>query len=209
MIYGIDIRKPNSSLQVPFLDYVADHNDEKSLDYFANYFNDSTADDNNLMLFNTAGTYQDIGNYQKAEVYFKKSIEEAKRQNDTIGIWRNGRDLAKMYLHRFKNKQLAWNSLIDLFNQTKINALQYEIGKLSIEQNYKVEKGILFLINFEANQQPSLPDSFYNKSDTYFLIAKAYFIKKNKSLAIAYLQKALNENPNNKEALQWKKVVQL
>ncbi len=117
--------------------------------------------------------------------------------------------LAKLYLRRFKDKELAWKTLIALFNETKLNVIQYELGKLAVEQNYNLNKGISFLLNFINQRSPVLPDSYYSISDAYLLIAKAYYNKKNKTDAADYLQKSITANPDNENALKWKKEVRL
>jgi predicted alpha/beta superfamily hydrolase len=211
-IYGIEMLKKNSNFQMSLLNIVAAKKDEKGLDYFASYFNDTSSRENSLMLFNTGYTYLELGNSASAEEYYKKSINEAKRRNELIDMCRGYVHLAiGIYWTHDKNKEAAWNTLVQGFDDTKLYALKYLSGQLASEGVFNLDQAITNLYEFIRFRNPILgsPDSFYSLSDTYLLLAKCYYYKTDKTNALSCLNKCLKENPNNGAALKWKSEAKL
>ncbi|MEH3115956.1 alpha/beta hydrolase [Pedobacter terrae] len=209
-IYGLEYIK-NSNLQVSLINAIAEQKDKKAMDYFAGYFNDTTAKDNSLMLFNTAYTYQtDFTDVEKAKEYYLKSINEAKRKNNRNASDNAYRSLAKnLYWQHDKNKEAAWRTLKEGFEYTKYYAYKYIAGKISVESKSNLDEGIANLLDFIKYRGTNPPDTFYTVSDAYLLIAKCYYYKNNKYNAKLYLNKSLNENSKNESAKRWKTEVKM
>lgn len=208
-IYGL-ASDTNSDMQAPLLNFVNNKKDEKGLDFLAKYFSDTSNNDIAYMLFNTASSYLEFGNYNKATDYFKKSIAEAKNHRNP-DILDNGYFILanNIYWKHDKNTKAAWETLLQAFDDTKHYAYKYLLGQISAEKNFKPEEGIKFLQEFIKFRTNTPPDFNYSISDAYLQIAKCYYNKKSKSDSKLYLEKALKENPNNKEALKWKQDVKL
>ncbi len=208
-IYGLE-SDINSDMQAPLLNFINNKKDEKSLDFLAKYFSDTLNDDIAYMLFNTASSYVEFENYSKAVDYFKKSILEAKKHHNP-DILDNGYFILayNIYWKHDKNIKAAWETLLQAFDDTKHYAYKYLLGQISAEEKFKPEEGIKFLQEFIKFRTNTPPDFNYSISDAYLQIAKCYYNKKDKLDLKLYLDKALKENPNNKEALKWKQDIKL
>ena len=84
----------------------------------------------------------------------------------------------------------------------------YYLGELSIAENYKLDEGITYLLDFVSKGGSKINPSL-NLSNGYLLLAKAYYQKKEIRTAKNYLKKSLKENPNNSETVAWQKMVKL
>lgn len=203
-IYGLGYKK-SSNLQVPLYNAIAERKDIKAMDYFAKYFNDTTAKDNALMLFNTGYTYQaDFNDFEKAKDYYIKSINDAKRTNFNGASDNAYRFLAKnIYWKQYKNKEKALSTLKEGFEFTKYYAYKYMAGQISVESKSNLDEGIINLLDFIKNRSSKAPDIFFSVSHANLLIAKCYYLKNDITNAKLYLNKSLSENPKNEDALKW------
>lgn len=209
-IYGLEYKK-NSNLQVSLLDYITEKKDKSAMNFVANYFNDPTALDNSLMLFNTAATYSgDFNDFEKAKEYCLKSIDDARRKNDREASDNAYRYLAKnIYWQHYRDKDAAWKTLKEGFEYTHYYAYKYIAGMISAESKSNLDEGIANLLDFVKYRGSKAPDIFFTISNAYLLVAKCYYYKNSKTNSKLYLNRALHENPKNESAKKWQEEVKM
>jgi len=96
----------------------------------------------------------------------------------------------------------SWELLQKALNDPYINDpdMKYDLGKFSVDHQYKVEEGLNYLLSF-AEDRTNLVDiinlPYYRIN---LLIAKAYFLRNNTKKSREYAQKVLKDDPKNTEA---------
>ncbi len=136
------------------------------------------------------------GSYKKADSY----------ANELANLSKVEGHLAKAYIANYKKEydrekkyqKLALSSCSSITKGYKRNTIHYQLGKAAINNNQDIELGLKHLNWFVAKHKKS--DSVA-KEWAYYMLAKAYRIKKDKETAISYLKKA----KKNKEVAKYSK----
>lgn len=141
-----------------------------------------------------------IAEYSKrskdAEVFYKKAIEVG-------GSPHTYEKLISLYKKNDQPAKAIETARISL-NKHKINNLNYQIGELAAQYNIQPEYGIECLGNYLSNysSKDTLPKTY-----AYLRLAQ---INKNlgkKQIALTWINKALKDNPNFKEAQKEKSFI--
>jgi tetratricopeptide (TPR) repeat protein len=79
--------------------------------------------------------------------------------------------------------------------------MRYYIGKLAVDRYYKLKEGLQHLLHYAKKDIKIAARSWgVSPGTVYYYIGKCYLLLNDKSNAKTYLQKAIAENPNYKEA---------
>jgi hypothetical protein len=78
--------------------------------------------------------------------------------------------------------------------------MHYYIGKLAVDKTYKSEVGLQHLLLYAKSSLSQGARWGVFPETVYCYIGKCYLLLNDKPNSKAYLQKALTENPDNKEA---------
>jgi predicted alpha/beta superfamily hydrolase len=204
-IYGLEIPR-NSKSQSPFLGSASSKKDRLAMDFVADYFQDSSASDNALMLFNTAYVYYDSFNdFGNAERYFKMSIESAKKDNIPIYILNGYSWMSQMYLDGLKDFTKAWAALEEGYRYTHSSLYHYKLGSMAAKTGKNLDKGIESLLAFLNDPPKSFPEKeMFKEEGAYLLLSKCFYKKKELRAAKEYLLKSLSTNDKYDAALEWK-----
>lgn len=209
-LYGIDIVK-SSKLQNRIIYNIKN---KKDLDFFASYFDDSVScplmNDYYARLNNTALRYFEFKDWEKAILYTNKLIKVAKDHKDILWIYTGYYLLGEViYSNGLKNKELAWNAFKESLDLTNYPNCKFLLGQTAANNNFNLEDGIKYLNEYITDKQQNKPEANYSISDADLLIAKCFYFKADKANAGKYLKKSLQQNPNNTDAIKWKKEMKL
>ena len=130
---------------------------------------------------------------EDAEKYYKKAIEIG----DSPHTYEK---LTNLYEKTDKPAQAMANAAVSLEKHQR-NSLNYQIGKISAQYNLKPETGIKCLMQYIQNY--SVRDGV-PKDWAYYRLAQIYKNTGKKDMAIKWINKALKDRPDFKEARQEK-----
>lgn len=209
MLYGIDIPKS----QTTQWQIISGIQNENYMDFFADYFDDSTTfslNDYYSRLNNTALQYFNIKAWNKAVFYANKLIRIAENHNDTERVYEAYDLLVEaVYLNGLKDKALAWQTEKENLEKTNYPNCKFTLGQIAANNNFNLDEGIKYLTEYIDDKQRNKPEANHSVSDANLLIAKCYFQKGDKANAKKYLNKSLEQNQNNNDAIEWKKEINL
>jgi tetratricopeptide (TPR) repeat protein len=130
---------------------------------------------------------------EDAEKYYKKAIEIG-------GSPHTYEKLTNLYEKNNQPAAAMANAAISL-KKHKRNSLNYQIGKIAAQYNLSPETGIKCLMEYIQNH--SVRDGV-PKDWAYFRLAQIYKNTGDKDMALKWINKALQDRPDFKEALQEK-----
>ncbi|MCW5520149.1 tetratricopeptide repeat protein [Aureitalea sp. L0-47] len=128
-----------------------------------------------------------------AEKYYKKAIEIG-------GSPHTYEKLTNLYEKNNQPREAMANAAVSL-KKHKRNSLNYQIGKISAQYNLSPETGIKCLVEYIQNY--SVRDGV-PKDWAYFRLAQIYKNTGDKDRALKWINKALKDRPDFKEARQEK-----
>lgn len=100
--------------------------------------------------------------------------------------------------------QKAINTIEKATNKLQINSLNYQLGKVSAAHNLELEKGENCLLKYIVNYKP---EDEISLEWPYYRLAQIYRHKNDKALALKWIEKSLNFQPEFKEAQKEKKLI--
>jgi tetratricopeptide (TPR) repeat protein len=122
-----------------------------------------------------------------AEKYYKLAI------NEGGSLWCY--DKLTTFYEKQKQPEKALANLEIAKEKHKRNALDYELGKLAAEYNIELQKGVQCLQTYLKNYSP---EDRVPKAWAHYRLSQIYAHKKNKVVALKYIDLALAESPKTK-----------
>ncbi len=131
-----------------------------------------------------------------AEFYYKKAIEIG-------GSEHTYKKLSRLYEKNSQPEKAISNYEVASAKFQR-NHLNYLIGKVSAQYNISIDKGLVYLQTYVQNysEKDGVPISW-----AYYRMAQIYRYKSDKRKAYNYIQKALREKPDLKEAQEEKRLI--
>nr|WP_199156516.1 alpha/beta hydrolase-fold protein [Pedobacter sp. ASV2] len=178
--------------------------DTSSLIKIVRYF--ETQQSKGQDLRNFAYFFQKNGLESLSYSYYQKAIKKVKDKEIKTKAGHQVlvtcyRELALNFNQNAPDK--SWELLLNALNDPYVHDpnTKYDLGKFSVEHNYKVDEGLHYLLSF-VEDRANLVDIInlpYRKIN--LLIAKAYFALNNGKKSKEYAQMVLKDDPENTEAL--------
>lgn len=190
--------KPNHYLAYLNLGYLYFEDDESMLNKAITYFEKAYRyNKDNPVVYNAlAASYSKLGKTDKAKNIFEEGIRKIKNDDS---IYYNA-SLLLMYFYQ---------------GTDEINAVETYLKKaisLSPKKDYYFLLGIFYLQNKKHNKaQHELENAYLLDTtdiNTIFVLSKSYIETKNYKKAMDFLNKALEIDPHNQEAIDTKKEIE-
>lgn len=203
-MYGIEPEK-NFTFYSPFVHEALTNKDSAGLVSVLDYFNNNRLKGWNLMQFGSFCLQLKLKD--KARNYFEQAIEKITREEMGQEIGPPNLMACYNYLafNIYDNEpEKGWAYLQQALALAKTNnkyvpkdgEAYYNLGKFSAINNYKVQEGLQYLQTYLLNETGAANDM------ANYYTAKNYMLLNQPQKAKPYLQKAIKENSNNKEAAE-------
>jgi len=201
--YGINLER-NFKNYNSLLQDATSKKDTSSLITIVKYFENQRSKGQDLRNF--AYFFQINGLASLSYSYYQKAIK--KIQDNEINTKAGHQVLVTCYRELALNfhpnaPDKSWEFLQKALNDPYIRDpdMKYDLGKFSVDHNYKIEEGLNYLLSF-AEDRANLVDIInlpYRRIN--LLIAKAYSLQNNIKKSREYARMVLKDDPENTEAL--------